>query len=304
MVMKRSDFKKDLEEGLNAHFGMELENYFNEWPQFLDAESTNKAWEEDVLEIGFGAAPDKEEGDVYAEDAGAQGWVARYDIKTVALSFSITQEAIEDNQYQRLGPKYARELASALHYSKEIDAANVLNFAASSGYNGGDGVPLLSTDHPLWGGGVASNMLATPADFSEASLEDVLIMIRRNRDDRGVPKRLKPVRVVGAPEEEYNFHRILKTPGRPGTPDNDINAVKSKGIFTSDPAIITNLVNPKLWVIRTDKRNSLKMMNRLSIERRMTQDSKTGNFEYYARHRYQPGWSDWRGAFGSQGVST
>lgn len=303
MVMKRTDFALDLEEGLNAHFGMAMERYTDEYPAFLDAESTQKAFEEDVLEVGFAAAPDKEEGEDYKEDHGAQAWVARYVMKTVALSFAITEEAQEDNLYQRLGPKYARELAAALYYSKEIDAANILNYAATAGYNGGDGVPLLSTAHPLWNGSTGSNALTTPSNFSEAALEQVLIQIRRMKDDRGVPKRCKPVRLIGAPENEYIFSRILNTPNRPGTADNDINAVKQKGVFASEPAIITNLVNPTMWFVRTDAPDSLKMFNRLAIQKRMNQDSKTGNFIYYARTRYQCGWSDWRGIAGSAGVS-
>jgi len=298
MVMRRSDFPKDLEPGLNAHFGMAYRDLPEEWREVYDTDSSGRAFEEDVLEVGFGAAPVKDEGENIAEDRGGQGWVARYDHKTIALSFSITEEAIEDNLYHRQGPKYARALARALKHTKEIEAANVLNRSTSGSYLGGDGQSLLSTAHPLWGGGTFSNRLPTPADLHETSVEDLLIMIRKCVDDRNVPIALSAKKVVIPPELEWVARRIFLSPNRPGTADNDINAVKSKGVFSSDPACITRLTDPSRWFIKTDVPEGLKLIKRTGIKRGMQEDFSTGNMRYKARERYSVGWTDPRGLFG------
>jgi len=301
MPMNRSHFPKDLEEGLNAHFGMTYRELPEEWRQFLDIENSKKAFEEDVLEVGFGAASVKGEGEDFAEDAGSQGWTSRYTHETIGLMFSITEEAIEDNLYQSQGPKYARALARAMKHTKEIKAAALLNNATSGSHLGGDGVALLSTSHPLQGGGVQSNKLATPADFAEASLEDLLIQIRKCKDDRNVPKALSPKRLILPPELEYTGIRILKSTGRVSTSDNDINAVRSKGVFNTDPAIITRLTDADQWFIKTDCPEGMKMIQRVKVQRGMQTNFKTGNYEYKTRERYVPGWSDWRSCFGSEG---
>ncbi len=303
MAMNRATFPKDLQEGLNAHFGMIVKSYPEEWRQFLDMETSRKAFEEDVLEYGFGAASVKGEGEDTAEDAGGQGWVARYDHETVALKFTLTQEAIEDNLYASLGPKFAKGLARSLMHAKEIKAASLLNYAATSGYNGGDGVPLLSTAHPLQGGGTASNKLPTPADISETAIEDLLIQIRKCQDDRGTPMALVPLRLIIPPESEYTTIRITRSNLRSGVNENDINAIRAKGVFNSDPAVITRFTDSDAWGIKTDCPDGLKLFQRIAIQRWMTTDKSTGNVEYGVRERYSKGWSNWRSYFGSEGAA-
>lgn len=300
MPMQRTSFPKDLEEGLNTHFGMEVERYAEEWPQIFETETSKKAQEEDVLEIGFGGAQTKAEGADIAEDEGGQSWSKVYTMSTIALSFSLTEEAIEDNLYQRLGPKYARAMARAFMHTREVKAAAVLNNATSTA--GGDGVSLLNTDHPLYAGGVASNTLATAADISEAAIEDVLIMIRRAKDDRLVPQNLKATDLVVPPEQEYNAIRICKTPGRPDTANNDINAHRAAGIFTKDPVVMTYLTDTDAWFIKTDCQDGLKHFNRLSLRRGMQEDFRTGNQQYKGRERYDNGFSNWRAIYGSEGA--
>lgn len=301
MAMNRATFPRDLEEGLNAHFGMEYTDHPQEWKQIFDVESSRKAFEEDVQEWGLGAAVVKPEGGSVVYDEGGQGWTKRYTHMTIALAFSITEEAVEDNLYQRLGPKYAKSLARAMVHTKEIYAADVLNRARNSSYVGGDGKTLLATDHPLARGGSYSNVLATPAQISEASMEDLLIMIRKAKDDRGIPIALKPVKLIIPPEQEFAAARILKTVARPGTADNDVNAAKIRrsSFYGSEPAIITRLTDANAWFIKTDISDGLKMFQRVSLQRGMETDFETGNVRYKARERYSMGWSDGRGVFGS-----
>ena len=221
-IMTRTQFAKSLQDGLNAHFGMEYDQHPEECKMFLDEETSQKAFEEDQLMVGLGYAEVKTEGGAYAEDSGSEGWTRRYTHRTVGLSFVITEEAIEDNRYMDLGKKYARALARSMRQTKEVYAANVLNNADSASVLGGDGKAMLATDHPLVGGGTASNELATPADFSETALESILIQIRTAKDDRGLPVMIKPTKVIMAPQGEYNAGRVLGSQLRAGT------AVKQK----------------------------------------------------------------------------
>ena len=295
MAMQRTTFPKDLEEGLNAHFGMEVDRYVEEWPRLLDVETSQKAQEEDVLEIGFGGAQTKAEGAVIAEDEGGQSWSKVYVHETIALSFALTEEAIEDNLYQRLGPKYSKAMARAFMHTREVKGAAVINNATST--TGGDGVALSSASHPLYSGGTQSNRLSTYADLAEASLEDLLIMVRRAKDDRSVPQALKPECLVIPPELEYVAIRVCKSPGRPGTADNDINAHRNKGVFGKDPLVMTYLTDTRGWGIKTDCPDGLKHMRRLSLRRGFQEDFKTGNHQYKGRERYSNGYSNWRGYF-------
>jgi len=297
MAMQRTSFPKDLEEGLNTHFGMEVDRYSEEWPRLLDTESSSKAQEEDVLEIGFGGAQTKAEGQDIAEDEGGQSWSKVYVHETVALSFALTEEAIEDNLYQRLGPKYAKAMARAFLHTREVKGAAVINNATTTA--GGDGKTLLATDHPVYAGGTQSNELAVGADLSEASLEDLLIMVRRAKDDRLVPQALKATDLVIPPELEYTAIRVCKSPGQSGTANNDINAHRSKGIFNSDPLVMTYLTDTDAWGLKTDCPDGLKHMRRLSLRRGFEQDFKTGNHQYKGRERYSNGYSNWRGFYGS-----
>jgi hypothetical protein len=301
MAMNRASFPKDLEEGLNAHFGMSYTELPQEWKDVFDIESSNKAFEEDVQEWGLGVGAVKAEGGSVSYDEGGQGWTKRYTHITVALAFALTEEAIEDNLYARLGPKYSKSLARAMVEAKEIYCADILNRARNASYTGGDAKTLLATDHPLARGGSYSNVLATPAQISEASMEDLLIMIRKAKDDRGKPIALKPVKLIIPPEQEFAAARVLKTVYRPGTADNDINAAKVRrsAFYGSEPCIMTRLTDADAWFIKTDTDNGLKLFQRTKMQRGMEADFDTGNVRYKARERYSPGWTDPRGAYGS-----
>ncbi|RJQ53486.1 MAG: hypothetical protein C4521_07510 [Actinobacteria bacterium] len=302
-IMTRAQFAKSLQDGLNAHFGLEYSDYPEEFSRVFDVETSEKAYEEDVLLVGFGYASEKAEGGEYAEDQGQEGWTKRYTHRIVALSFQVTEEAIEDNRYMSLGAKYSRALARSMRQTKEVYAANVLNNATDSGYTGGDGKSLLATDHPLVGGGTASNMLATAADLSESSLEQILIQVRKAKDDRGLPKMIKAMQLIVAPDNEYNARRILGSDKQPGTANNDINAIKSKSVFGNEPVVLTNLTDPDAWFVKTDCPEGLKVLNRTKLVMpKVTIDSKTGNFLYRARERYSEGWTDWRSVYGSMGA--
>ena len=302
-VMNRNTFAKDLEEGLNTHFGMAYRARPDEWSRVFEVDRSDKAWEEDVLETGFGAAQVKPEGSAVGFDEGMQGWTSRYVHETIALAFAITEEAVEDNLYQRLGPKYSRALARAMKHTKEIKGAGILNNAFSATSPGGDGVSLLNTAHPLLNGGTMSNKLATPADLSEQAIEDLLIQIRKTTDDRGVPISLMAEQLIIPPELEYEAIRLVRTTQRVGTADNDVSAIVSKGVFSRDPTTITRLTDPDAWFIQTDCPDGLKYMRRVGMKRGMQGDFDTGNMRYKARERYSFGFTDPRGLFGSEGAA-
>ncbi len=301
MAMNRASFPKDLEEGLNAHFGQEYREYQEEYSKVFDVYSSNKAFEEDVLMSGFGPAPIKGEGEVFAEDEARQGWTARYNHVTVGMKFAITQEALEDNLYMQLGARYARALARSVRETVEVMGANVLNRGFNSSYTGGDGKELLATDHPLLYGGTASNELATPADLSESSLEDIFIQIRTAVDDRNLPIALKPKRLIIPPQLVYEAARLLRSVQRPGTDYNDINAIKALGVIGEDVQVITRLTDTDAWFVKTDAMDGLKFFNRVGLQRGMDEDFNTGNAMYKVRQRFSFGWSDWRSIWGSVG---
>lgn len=302
-VMNRTTHAKDLQEGLNAHFGMAYTDHPTEWDKIFMVENSRKAFEEDVLETGFGAAQIKAEGANVAYDMGGQGWTARYVHETIALAFAITEEAVEDNLYTRLGPKYARALARAMQHTKEIKGAAVINNSFDTNYAGGDGKPLFATDHPLVGGGTASNKLGTPADLSEQAIEDLLIQIRKMVDDRNVPIALRPGSLIVAPEGEYDAIRLTRSTMRVGTPNNDISAIVAKGVFNSEPITITRLTDADAWYMSTDCPEGMKHMRRVRMKRGVQGEFETGNMRYKARERYSFGWTDWRAMFASEGAA-
>lgn len=301
-VMNRAQFAKELQEGLNTVFGLDYKQYPEEWKQVFEIGNSKKAFEEDVLVSGFGAAQVKEEGASAAMDDAREAWTSRYVHSTIALQFAITEEAIEDNLYMSMGAKYAKALARSMAHTKEIRGASILNNAFSGSYLGGDGKALLATDHPLAGGGSFSNKLGTDADFSETALEDLLIMIRKAKDDRGIPIALVPKLVIIPPELEYVATRILSSVNRPGTADNDINAIVKKGIFSSPAHVITRLTDADAWFVKTDAPDGLKHFVRVAMKKRVKDDHDTGNFQYLVRERYSFGWTDPRGIFGTSGA--
>lgn len=301
-VMTRAQFAKNLEEGLNAHFGDEYRSHPEEWRGVYDVESSSKATEEDVLMTGMDAAQVKDEGGGISYDRTYQGWSARYEHTTIALGFQITEEAQEDDLYMSQGPRNARALARAFQHTKEIYGADILNRAFNSSYTGGDGKELCATDHPTILGGTQSNELATPADLAESSLEEMLIQIRLAKDDRGVPIALMAKRLVLSPYDEFNARRILHSNLRPGTSANDINAIKSMGLLQQDPLVITRLADPDAWFIKTDAPHGLKHFKRVAMTRKVDIDFDTGNYRYRGRERYSFGWTDWRAIYGSLGA--
>lgn len=302
-VMNRAQFAKELEEGLNAVFGLDYGSHPEEWRQCFEVVNSKKAFEEDVLVTGFGAAPVKAEGAAFTYDTAQEVWTSRYTHEEIALAFAITETAIEDNLYMSMGSKYAKALSRSMQHTKEIKGAAIFNNAFNSAFTGGDGKELLATDHPLAGGGTASNELATPADFSETALEDILIQIRKAKDDRGIPIHLSPKSVIVPPELEYIACRVLASTNRPGTADNDVNVINYKGIFSKPPSVVTRLTDADAWFVKTDCPDGMKYFDRVGLKKKMDVDPDTGNLRYRARERYSFGFSDWRSLFGSAGAA-
>ncbi len=302
MAMTRAQFAKQLQEGLNTVWGLEYQSHPEEWKRIFKVESSKKAYEEDVLTTGFGAAVVKPEGSAFTYDDAAEAWTSRYTHETIALGFQITSEAVEDNLYMSAGAKLSKALARSMQHTKEIKCAAVLNNGFSASFTGGDGVALFSASHPLAGGGTFSNLLATPADISETAIEDLLIQIRKCKDDRGIPIALRATDVIIPPELEYIACRILDSTLRTNSADNDVNAINRKGIFGRDPIIITRMTDADQWGILTDAADGLKMFQRSPVQTKMEPEFNTDNFRYRAKERYSVGWSDPRAIFGSQGA--
>jgi hypothetical protein len=300
--MNRAAFKKQLQEGLNTVFGLEYRRYPEQWREIFDVDNSQKAYEEDVLLVGLGGAQVKPEGRGVAYDAGYEAWTSRYIHETIALAFALTEEAIEDNLYGNLGSKYSKSMARGFQHTKEVKGANVLNNGFTAGaFAGGDGKALFATDHPLAGGGTWSNTFATQADLAEASLEDANIQISQWKDDRGIPIAIQARKLIVAPANMYVAERLLKTELRPGTNDNDVNALRSMGHIPDGFRVNQRLTDPNAWFLKTDAPDGLKHFVRVALKRGMEGDFETGNLRYKARERYSFGFTDWRGAFGSSG---
>ncbi len=302
MVMKRSDFRKELQEGLNAVFGLSYKRYPEQWKKIFDVETSRKAFEEDVLSVGLGAAPVKAEGGGVSYDVGFDSYVARYQHETIALAFAITEEAIEDGLYGDLGKRYSKALARSMQHTKEVKGANIFNNGFSSSYPGGDGVELFATNHPLGGGGTQQNELSTPSDLSEAALEEALIIIQDWTDDRGIPVAASAQRLIVPTELQFIAERILMSEFRPGTGDNDVNAMKAMGSFPGGFSVNVRLTDADAWFIKTDINEGLKHIVRKRVSGGVEGDFESGNMRYKKRERYSFGWSDWRGAFASAGA--
>lgn len=304
MAINRSAELKQLVPGLNAIFGQEYDRYENEHTVLFDTENSERAFEEEVLFPGFGEAFIKPEGAPVQYAETAEGWVSRYTHETIALAFALTEEAMEDNLYESLSARLSKALARAMAHTKQIKAANVYNngFTDTAAYHGGDGEPLISNAHPLQAGGTASNRPVTYADLSETSLETALIDIAGFVDDKNVPIAASG-RTLHIPRQlVYVAQRIMGSPYRPGTADNDINAMKSMGKLPGGFHVNHRFTDPDAWFIRTDVSDGMKHFVRKAIATSMEGDFETGNVRYKARERYSFGWSDWRGLYGSQGA--
>lgn len=302
MAINRAQIKKQLQEGLNAVFGLEYKQHPELWKDiFVSSKEARKAYVEDVLMSGFGAAPVKQEGASVQYDTASEGYVSRYVFETISLAFALTEEAGEDDLYGDLGSQMAKALARSMQYTKNVKGANILNNGFTSG-TGGDGVVLFSASHPLQGGGNYSNLLSTPADLSETSLEDMLIVIGDAVDDRSLPINLTPKKLIIPTELQFTAQRILKSDGRVATADNDLNAIKSMNLISGGWAKNVYLTDPDAWFLTTDAPDGLKYIERKALSRGMEGDFESGNMRYKARERYVFGFSNARGVYGTPGA--
>ncbi len=302
MAISRAQLLKELLPGLNALFGMEYARYGEEHKEIYETETSERSFEEETKLSGFSAAPVKNEGSAIAYDNGQEAWTARYNHETIAMGFSLTEEAIEDNLYDSLSNRYTKALARSMSYTKQVKAASVLNNGFSSSYTGGDGVALFSNAHPLVSGGVNSNVPGVNADLNETSLENAVIQIAAWTDERSLLIAAKPRKLIVPPQLQFVATRLLETELRVGTTDNDINALKNNGSIPEGYTINHFLTDPNAWFLTTDVPNGMKHFVRTPMATGMDGDFDTGNVRYKARERYSFGWSDPLGMYGSQGA--
>ena len=298
MAISRAQLVKELEPGLNALFGLEYKQYANEHAEIFDTETSDRAFEEEVMLSGFANAAVKPEGQGVTFDDAQETFTARYTNETIALAFAITEEAIEDNLYDRLASRYTKALARSMANTKQVKAAAVLNNAFDSNFAGGDGVELCSAVHPTLAG-TFSNELSTPAELNETSLEQSLIDIAAFTDERGLKIAAQGVKLVIPSALQFTADRLMNSAGRVGTADNDINAIRNMGMIPQGYSVNHYLTNAKKFFIMTDVPNGLKHFNGSPIKTSMEGDFDTGNVRYKARERYVFGFSDPRGIFGS-----
>ena len=304
MAISRSQLVKELEPGLNALFGLEYSRYENQHAEIYTTETSDRAFEEEVMLSGFASAPVKQEGAGVVFDQAGETFTARYNHETIALAFSITEEAIEDNLYDRLAARYTRALARSMANTKQVKAANVLNNAQVTTVTGGDGESLIGNAHPLATGGTFSNVLATPADLNETSLEQSLIDIAGFVDERGLRIAAQGRKMIIPKELQFTAERLMKSPMRTGTADNDINAVRSMGMVPEGYVINNFLTDTDSYFLLTDVPNGFKMFVRSPIKTAMEGDFDTGNVRFKARERYSFGFSDPRAVFGNGNLPT
>jgi len=304
MAISRAQLLKELLPGLNALFGLQYATYDQEHKEIYETETSERSFEEETKLSGFSAAPVKNEGSAISYDNAQEAWTARYNHETIALGFSLTEEAIEDNLYDSLSARYTKALARAMAYTKQVKAAAVLNngFTNSAAYYGGDGVPLFSASHPLITGGVNSNIPTTAADLNETSLEAAVIQISLWTDERGLLIASKPKKLVVPSSLQFVATRLLETELRVGTADNDINAIKNNGSVSEGYCVNHYLTDTNAWFLTTDVPNGMKHFVRSPLSNSMDGDFDTGNVRYKSRERYSFGWSDPLGMFGSAGA--
>ena len=302
MAISRAQLAKELEPGLNALFGMEYARYDNEAAEIYDTESSERAFEEEVMLSGFGAAPVKGEGSAVSFDDPQEAYTARYTHETIALAFSITEEAIEDNLYDRLASRYTKALARSMANTKQVKGAATLNNAFDSSFTGGDGKELCATDHPLVSGNSLRNEPSTAADLNETSLENALIDIAAFVDERGLKVSVRGTKLVVPAALQFVSDRLLESTLRPGTADNDVNAVRNMGMLPQGYTVNHYLTDTDAWFIKTDAPRGFIHFERMPMSTKMEGDFDTGNVRYKARERYSYGYSDPRCVFGSPGA--
>lgn len=302
MAISRAQLLKELLPGLNALFGLEYSRYGEEHKEIFETETSERSFEEETKLSGFSAAPVKNEGSAIRYDNAQEAWTARYNHETIALGFSLTEEAVEDNLYDSLSARYTKALARAMAYTKQTKAASILNNGFSAAQVGGDGVALFSTAHPLVNGDTNSNTLATPSDLNETALEAAVIQIAGWTDERGLLIAAKPKKLVIPPASMFVATRLLETEQRVGTADNDINALKNNGSIPGGYTVNHFLTDTDAWFLTTDVPNGLKHFVRTPLSNSMDGDFDTGNVRYKARERFSFGFSDPLGMFGSPGA--
>ena len=302
MAISRAQLAKELEPGLNALFGMEYDRYDAEHAEIYDTESSDRAFEEEVMITGFGNANTKSEGSGVVFDSASEAYTARYTHETIALAFALTEEAMEDNLYDRLGARYTKALARSMAHTKQVKAAATLNNAFNASFTGGDGVELCSAVHPLAGGGTFRNEPSTAADLNETSLENALIDISTFVDERNMIIALRGMKLFVPPQLQFVDHRLLESTLRVGTADNDVNAMKNMGMLPEGYTINHFLTDPDAFFIKTDAPNGFKHFERTPLSTNMEADFDSGNMRFKARERYSFGFSDPRAVFGSPGA--
>ena len=308
MAISRAQLLKELLPGLNALFGLEYARYGEEHKEIYETETSERSFEEETKLSGFSAAPVKNEGSAIQYDNAQEAWTARYNHETIAMGFSITEEAVEDNLYDSLSSRYTKALARAMAYTKQVKAASILNNGFNGAFPGGDGVSLFGNNsggtrvgHPLVGGGVNFNSPATPVDLNETSLENAVIQIAAWTDERGLLIAAKPVKMVIPPSLMFVAERLMKTDLRVATADNDINALKNMGAIPQGFTVNHFLTDNNAWFLKTDVPNGMKHFERLRMTTGSDSDFDTGNMRFKARERYSFGWSDALGMWGSSG---
>lgn len=302
MAISRAQLLKELLPGLNGLFGLEYKRYGEQHKEIYEIETSERSFEEETKLSGFGAAPVKNEGSSIAYDNAQEAWTSRYTHETIALGFSLTEEAVEDNLYDSLSARYTKALARAMAYTKQVKAANVLNNGFNSNFKGGDGVQLFSNAHPLVSGGTNSNVPNVPSDLNETALENAVIQIAAWTDERGLLIAAKPRKLVIPPALQFVATRLLETEQRTATADNDINALKNNGSIPEGYTVNNFLTDPAAWFLTTDVPNGLKHFVRTPLTTSMDGDFDSGNVRYKARERYSFGWSDPLGMWGSPGA--
>jgi phage major head subunit gpT-like protein len=301
MAISRSQLLKELLPGLNALFGLEYKRYGEEYKELYETESSDRSFEEETKLSGFGSAPVKSEGAGVTYDTAGEAYTARYTHETIALGFSITEEAIEDNLYDSLSSRYTKALARAMSYTKQVKGASVLNNGFSNSYLGGDGVSLFSTAHPLVSGGTNSNRPSSGVDLNETAVEAAVIQVAAWTDERGLLIAARPRKLVIPPAYMFVAKRLFGSELRSGTADNDINAIRVMNVVPQGTSINHFLTDTNAWFLLTDCPNGMKHFNRVSLSTNMEGDFETGNVRYKARERYSFGWSDPLGVWGSPG---
>ena len=302
MAISRNQLVKELEPGLNALFGLEYKQYENQSAEIYTTESSDRAFEEEVMLSGFASAQVKPEGSGVSYDNAQETFTARYTNETIALAFAITEEAIEDNLYDRLASRYTKALARSMAQTKQVKAASPLNNGQTGGtFNSGDGVTLFNTSHPTIAG-TFSNTLATAADLNETSLEQSLIDIAALTDERGLKIAAKGMKMIIPSALQFTAERLMASAGRVGTADNDVNAIKSMGMIPQGYSVNNFLTDTDAFFIITDVPNGMKHFERTPLTTKMEGDFDTGNVRYKARERYVFGVSDPRGIYASPGA--